>query len=160
MGAMRSESHEPGGRDLIYALGRVHQFVRREMRVRLAPWQLTVQEYTALSVLRARPGLSNAQLARRSLVAPQSMLEILAKLERRGLVAREVDPGHGRILRATPTEAGLALLGHADPGVAAIQGEVLAGVPADQREALQSGMRAAMGHLSGGPAPPAEADSP
>jgi hypothetical protein len=53
-------------------------------------------------VLRARPGLSNAQLARRSLVAPQS---ILAKLERRGLVGREVDPGHGRILRATPTEA-------------------------------------------------------
>jgi DNA-binding MarR family transcriptional regulator len=90
------------------------------------------------------------------------MLEILAKLERRGLVGREVDPGHGRILRATPTEAGLALLGHADPGVAAIQDEVLAGVPADQRAALQAGMRAAMGHLSAGPAPadgaPTEAD--
>jgi DNA-binding MarR family transcriptional regulator len=152
MGAMRSDSDEAGGRDLIYALGRVHQFVRREMQVRLAPWQLTVQEYTALSVLRARPGLSNAQLARRSLVTPQSMLEILARLERRGLLGREVDPGHGRILRATPTEAGLALLGHADPGVAAIQDEVLAGVPADQRQALQAGMRAAMGHLSAAPA--------
>jgi DNA-binding MarR family transcriptional regulator len=150
---MGGESHEAGGRDLIYALGRVHQFVRREMRVRLAPWQLTVQEYTALSVLRARPGLSNAQLARRALVAPQSMLEILAKLERRGLVSREVVSGHGRILRANPTEAGLALLGHADPGVAAIQDEVLAGVPADQRVALQAGMQAAMSHLSDGPPP-------
>jgi DNA-binding MarR family transcriptional regulator len=140
-----SEFHETS---LLYTLGRVDQFVRREMRIRLRPWQLTVQEYTALSVLRARPGLSNAQLARRSLVTPQSMLEILAKLERRGLVGREMDPGHGRILRATPTEAGLALLGRADPDVAAIQDEVLAGVPTDQREALQAGMRAAMNRLS------------
>jgi DNA-binding MarR family transcriptional regulator len=146
---MPSESHEAS---LIYAVGRVHQFVRREMAACLAPWQLTVQEYTALSVLRARPGLSNAQLARRSLVAPQSMLEILAKLERRRLVARTIDPGHGRILRATPTEAGLALLAHADPAVAAIQDEVLAGVPPGQREALQDGMRAAMAHISAAPA--------
>jgi DNA-binding MarR family transcriptional regulator len=145
---MRSESHEAS---LIYALGRVHQFVSREMRLRLAPWELTVQEYTALSVLRARPGLSNAQLARRSLVTPQSMLEILAKLERRGLLGREVDPGHGRVLRATPTPAGLALLTRADPDVAAIQDEILAAVPSDQREAVQTGMRAAMSHLSGSP---------
>ena len=109
---------------LIYAVGRVHQFVRREMATRLAPFQLTVQEYTALSVLRVRPGLSNAQLARRSLVAPQSMLEILAKLERRGLVARAVDPRHGRIRRAAPTEAGLTLLARADPGVEGVQDEV------------------------------------
>ena len=36
--------------------------------------------YTALSVLRAQDGLSNAQLARRSLVTPQSMSEVLALL--------------------------------------------------------------------------------
>ena len=145
---MSNQSHEAS---LIYAVGRVHQFVRREMGARLAPWQLTVQEYTALSVLRARPGLSNAQLARRSLVAPQSMLEILAKLERRQLVARTVDPGHGRILRTTPTEAGLALLTSADPAVAAIQDEVLAGVPSAQRAVLESAMRAAMAHVSATP---------
>jgi DNA-binding MarR family transcriptional regulator len=140
-----SVSHEAS---LIYAVGRVHQFVRREMAARLAPYQLTVQEYTALSVLRARPGLSNAQLARRSLVTPQSMLEILAKLERRGLVAREVDPHHGRIRRAVPTEAGITLLARADPGVESVQDEVLAGVPSGQRAALEAAMRAAMVHLS------------
>ncbi len=151
---MSNQPHDAGARDLIYALGRVHQFVRREMGIRLAPWQLTVQEYTTLSVLRARPGLSNAQLARRALVAPQSMLEILAKLERRRLVARTVDPGHGRILRSTATRAGLDLLTQADPAVAAIQDEVLAGVPSDQRSALQDGMRAAMAYLSAAPEDP------
>ncbi|HEX3832493.1 MAG TPA: MarR family winged helix-turn-helix transcriptional regulator [Solirubrobacteraceae bacterium] len=144
-------SNQPHEASLIYAVGRVHQFVRREMGLRLAPWQLTVQEYTALSVLRARPGLSNAQLARRALVAPQSMLEILAKLERRRLVARTVDPGHGRILRTTPTEAGLTLLASADPAVAAIQDKVLAGVPSAQRAVLKSAMRAAMAHVSAAP---------
>jgi DNA-binding MarR family transcriptional regulator len=144
-------SNQPHEASLIYAVGRVNQFVRREMGLRLAPWQLTVQEYTALSVLRARPGLSNAQLARRALVAPQSMLEILAKLERRRLVARTVDPGHGRILRATPTDAGLALLTSADPAVAAIQDEVMAGVPPGQRGVLESAMRAAMAHVSVAP---------
>jgi DNA-binding MarR family transcriptional regulator len=145
-------SNQPHEASLIYAVGRVHQYVRREMGARLAPWQLTVQEYTALSVLRARPGLSNAQLARRALVAPQSMLEILAKLERRQLITRALDPGHGRILRTTPTEAGLALLTGADPAVAAIQDEVLAGVPVGQRAALEDGMRAAMAHVSAAPA--------
>jgi DNA-binding MarR family transcriptional regulator len=144
-------SNQPHEASLIYAVGRVHQFVRREMGLGLAPWQLTVQEYTTLSVLRARPGLSNAQLARRALVAPQSMLEILAKLERRRLVARAVDPGHGRILRTTPTEAGLALLAGADPAVAAIQDKVLAGVPSAQRAVLESAMRAAMAHVSAAP---------
>jgi DNA-binding MarR family transcriptional regulator len=135
---------------LLYTLGRVHQGVRREMRQRLAEWHLSVQEYTALSVLRSRPGLSNAQLARRSLVAPQSMIEILAKLERRDLVAREVDPGHGRILRASPTEAGLALLARADPGISAIQERILGDVPDDQRRLLHSVLRTAMHRLSGG----------
>jgi DNA-binding MarR family transcriptional regulator len=135
---------------LIYAIGRVDHGIRREMRALLAEWQLSVQEYTALSVLRARPGLSNAQLARRSLVAPQSMIEILGKLERRGLVAREVDPSHGRILRAAPTRAGLALLARADPGVAAIGDELLADVPEHEREIVLATMREAMRRLSRG----------
>jgi DNA-binding MarR family transcriptional regulator len=118
---------------LIYVVGRVNQGIRREMRARLAEWQLGVQEYTALSVLRTRPGLSNAQLARRALVTPQSMIEILAKLENRGLVRRDVDPDHGRILRAELTCEGQALLSAADPAILAIQEQMLADVPACQR---------------------------
>src|SRR5579884_698603 len=90
---------------LIYVIGRVNQGIRRRMRTSLAQWNLSVQEFTALSVLSSRPKLSNAQLARRALVTPQAMIEILSKLESRGLVRREVDPAHGRILRAELTPA-------------------------------------------------------
>src|ERR1700692_4871710 len=115
---VNGRSHEAS---LLYVVGRVNQGIRREMRERLAEWDLSVQEYTALSVLQTRPGLSNAQLARRALITPQSMIEILAKLERRTLVARQVDPGHRLILRATLTPAGQELLKAADPAIRAIQ---------------------------------------
>lgn len=133
---------------LVYVVGRVNQGIRKEMRARLADLDLSVPEYTALSVLQARPGLSNAQLARRSLLAPQSMLEVLAKLESRGLVRREVDPAHGRILRAALTPAGRTLLARADPAIEAIQEWLLADVPERDRETVLHGMLSAMHKLS------------
>jgi DNA-binding MarR family transcriptional regulator len=132
----------------IYMVGRVNQGIRREMRARLSQCELSVAEYTTLSVLAARPELSNAQLARRALVTPQSMIEILGQLERRGLVQRAVDPDHGRILRATLTPKGHEVLAIATPEVAALNEELFAGVPANQRRAAQVAMRAAMENLS------------
>src|SRR3954469_13855672 len=132
----------------IYMVGRVNQGIRREMRARLNQCELSVAEYTTLSVLAARPELSNAQLARRALVTPQSMIEILAQLEQRGLVRRQVDPNHGRILRATLTAKGHEVLAIATPEVAALNEELFAGVPANQRRATQAAMRAAMENLS------------
>jgi DNA-binding MarR family transcriptional regulator len=132
-------------------VGRVDQGIRREMRTRLAQCGLSVQEYTALSVLGARPGLSNAQLARRALVTPQSMIEILSRLERRELVVREPDPKHARILRGHLSRHGRALLRDADRAVAGIQEQILADVPQRQRADLIEGMRAVMTRLSGGP---------
>ncbi len=135
---------------LIYVVGRVNQGILREMRARLTRLKLSVQEYTALSVLQSRPGLSNAQLARRSLVAPQSMIETLAKLEHRGLIERAVDDGHSRILRARLTRDGRRLLAAADPAILAIQEQMLAGVPERQRLIVLEGMLSAMRTLSGG----------
>ncbi len=138
---------------LIYAVGRVNQGILRAMRARLAEWGLSVQEYTALSVLGARPGLSNAQLARRALVTPQTMIETLAKLERRGLAERDVDPEHGRILRARLTADGRRVVAAAGPAVLEIQEQLLAGMPAGEREIMLRGMLTAMDRLSRGLAP-------
>jgi DNA-binding MarR family transcriptional regulator len=135
---------------LVYIIGRVNQGIRREMRLRLKAYELSVPEYTTLSVLHSRPGLSNAQLSRRALITPQSMIEVLAQLEARGLVQREVDPTHGRILRAELTPMGEQTLRDADPQIAALQDELLADVPARQRDALMKGLLSAMGKLSSG----------
>jgi DNA-binding MarR family transcriptional regulator len=145
-----SQNGEADEASLIYVLGRVHQGLRREMRARLGEWDLSVQEYTALSVLKARPALSNAQLARRALVTPQSMIEILAKLEARGLVKRRVDRNHRRILRAELTPRGENLLAAADPEIRAIGERMLDGVPARHREIANAALHTAMKNLSSG----------
>lgn len=141
-----SASEHPAS--LIYAIGRVNQGIRRRMRTALRQWGLSVQEFTTLSVLSARPGLSNAQLARRALVTPQAMIEILSKLEARGLVRREVDPAHGRILRAELTPAARALISDAELAIQAIQEDMLASVPDGDRAAAMRAMAAAMANLS------------
>jgi DNA-binding MarR family transcriptional regulator len=131
-------------------IGRVDQGVRREMRARLAPFGLSVPEYTALSILAAVPGLSNAQLARRSLITPPAMLEVLASLERRGLVQRHRDPEHGRIRRAELTEEGARALRASSREIDRLSAELLASIPDDERETVRRGLVAVMDRLTDG----------
>jgi len=140
----------PGDVSLVYAVGRVNQGIRRELRRRLAEWNLSVPELTALSILERRPGLSNAQLARRTMVTPQSMIEILAVLETRGLVQRTVDPDHARILRTELTADGASLLSAAALAIRDIQNEMLCDVPEGQRVIVLDAMLKAMQRLRAG----------
>lgn len=145
-----TDRHGGDEASLVYVIGRVNQGLRREMRLRLAAWELSVPEFTALSILRRRTRLSNAQLARRSMVTPQTMIEILAGLERRQLVHREVDPAHGRILRAELTGAGRRLLDEVEPKIEDVQEEILHGVSERDRTVTLSVMAQAMERLRGG----------
>ena len=86
-----------------YLVGRLDRLLRRRLGEALAPHGLSLPEYTTLSVLHFRSGLSNAELARRSLITPQAMNEVLTRLEERGLVRRRVDPDHGRVRPAELT---------------------------------------------------------
>jgi DNA-binding MarR family transcriptional regulator len=135
---------------LVYAIGRVDQGVRREMRRRLERFALSVPEYTALSILSVAPGLSNAQLARRSLITPPAMLEVLATLERRGLVERHADPEHARIRRAELTAEGTAALREASRDIDRLSEQLLADVPVDEREIVRRGLVSVMDRLTAG----------
>jgi DNA-binding MarR family transcriptional regulator len=134
----------------VYVVGRVNQGIRRELQARLAAWGLSIAELTALSALARRPGLSNAQLARRAMVTPQSMIEILSALEARGLVRRELDPDHARILRAELTPAGAKLLADAEVAIRVLDDEVLADVAPENRQVVLEAMMHAMERLRSG----------
>ena len=81
-----------------YVVGRLDRALRREISALVAPHGLTVSKYTALSILCEKPGLSNAQLARRTYVTPQSMNEVLSSLEADGLIVRSPAANHGRVV--------------------------------------------------------------
>ncbi len=136
-----------------YVIGRLDRVLRRRLTAAIEPAGLTLPAYTALSVLGAQDGLSNAQLARRSLVTPQSMSEVLTLLVDRGYVRRRPDPGHGRVMRTELTPAGRRALARCDRAVDAVESELLStlddGESADLRDALMRCGRALEHELVG-----------
>jgi len=110
---------------LSYVIGRLDRVLRRRLAAAVAPTGLTLPAYTALSVLRTQDGLSNARLARRSLVTPQSMSVVLALLVAKGYVRRSAEPGHGRVIRMELTEAGTRALEQCDRAVDAVEHDML-----------------------------------
>jgi DNA-binding MarR family transcriptional regulator len=131
-----------------YQVGRLDRVLRRRLQDALAPHGLALSEYTTLSVLRGRTGLSNAQLARRSLITPQAMNEVLARLESRGLVRRRADQARGRVRPAELTNAGERILQAADASVDAVEREMLEGLSAPDRRFLSDLLASALRALS------------
>ena len=121
---------------LSYVIARLDRAVRRGVEEALTPHGLTVPQFTVLSVLARRSGLSNAQLARRAYITPQSMNEVVLGLERQGLLSRSPDPAHRRILRAELTAQGRKLLKRCEREVAEMEEQMLGALPAVSRERI------------------------
>jgi DNA-binding MarR family transcriptional regulator len=123
---------------LSYAIGRLDRVLRRRLADAVEPAGLTLPAYTALSVLQAQDGLSNAQLARRSLVTPQSMSEVLTLLVDQGYIRRRAEPGHGRVIRNELTEAGSRALERCDRAVDGVEQEMLGDLDAGEVTSLRA----------------------
>jgi DNA-binding MarR family transcriptional regulator len=75
---------------------------------------LTTTLQGTLRLVATNPGQSAAELARRTLVRPQSIAHATARLEQLGLVTRSPHPVHGRIQKIEVTQAGQHLLKKVD----------------------------------------------
>ncbi|MDI9886797.1 MarR family transcriptional regulator [Streptomyces sp. HNM0645] len=81
----------------------------------LRQFDLTVPQYSVLLLLSLFPGgMSAAQLARESMVTPQTMSTVLANLEKHGLMEREPSQLHQKVIVNKLTRAGRAVLKRAD----------------------------------------------
>lgn len=135
---------------LLYLVGRADRAVRRALNEVLAAHGLSLNQYTTLSVLAHLGGLSNAQLARRSLVSPQSMNEVLLGLEERGLVRRRAHPDHGRILQGRVTPKGLKVLAVCEAEVDAVEQRMVADLSDEERRLLRTALLHCVHSLDGG----------
>lgn len=154
--APSAETIRPIG--ICYLIGRLDHAVNRRIRDALTPLGLTVSQYTALSFLESQAQISNAQLAERSLISPQSANEMIKLMEKKGWVERQPDPTHGRIVRLSLTAAGQALLDLAHDHVARLEAGMLAKLSATQRGALHQNLRQVLHALSAIMIDPALAD--
>ncbi|MEV0181659.1 MarR family transcriptional regulator [Streptomyces sp. NPDC050625] len=107
---------EETGPSLLYLLKRAELVVRARLEELLRPAGITALQYTALTVLERRDGVSAAQLARDSFVTAQSMADMVRALEGRGLIRREPNSRNRREKVILLTDAGRELLAeYAEP---------------------------------------------
>lgn len=116
-----------------YAVGTLDRSLRRSLGSILRPFELTVAEYTALSLISRRGGYSNAQLARRSFVSPQAMHEMISSLERRGLLERAPSESHRSMRQTHLTGSGRELLARCNVAVDEMEEAMLEGVSPELR---------------------------
>ena len=110
---------------------------------------LSTPQYAVLDAIGRDPGRSGAALARACFVTPQSMNELLQRLEKTGLVERAGDPSHGRRLSYTLTKRGRRLLGRLTDDMEAVQRRMVSTLSAEQVEALSAHLRACAAALGG-----------
>jgi DNA-binding MarR family transcriptional regulator len=82
----------------------------RRLRQAKSDGDLTLPESSALARLDRGGPTTSAALAKLEQISPQSMGTTLGGLERRGLVERRPDPGDGRRIVMSLTDAGLQTL--------------------------------------------------
>ena len=89
-----------------FALKLAQQALRTRLDSGLREIGLTTPQYAVLNFLKDEAGASNATLARRAFVTPQTMQAILVALERAGFISRTAHPEHGRVQKTELTARG------------------------------------------------------
>jgi len=108
-----------------YQLVRVADQVSRIWHRALRTHNINPRQFSVLALLAHDPGLSQGELARRVMVTPQSMSELLVSLRDDGLIKRDA-PAPGRAAQVQLTASGRRLLGKAYPVVEESNSEAFA----------------------------------
>jgi DNA-binding MarR family transcriptional regulator len=101
-----SKTIKPALKPITVLLRQIQGVTRRATEEALRDGDLTAGQANVLAEIAYGQRRSNAELARLHSVTPQSMVEILASLERRGLISRSAKPEGGRTMPAELTREG------------------------------------------------------
>jgi DNA-binding MarR family transcriptional regulator len=134
---------------LLYLVKQLELAIRTRLDAVVSGGGLTVQQYTAMTVLERTPGLTAAELARNSFVRAQTMAEVISELEQRQLIGREPDPRNQRRYLTTLTDRGAALLDSLRPAVEAVEAGMTARLSAKEVGDLRRLLRSCRETLAG-----------
>jgi DNA-binding MarR family transcriptional regulator len=115
---------------LAYLLRQAQAAARLTLERALADLGVTPPQFVVLTMLKAYPGLSGADLARVALLTPQTVGVIIRNLERDGAIRKTPHPVHGRLLQWTLTRRGLSLLDKCRRHARALERRLMAGLSA------------------------------
>jgi DNA-binding MarR family transcriptional regulator len=122
---------------LAYLLRQAQAATRLAMERALADLGVTPPQFVVLTMLRAYPGLSGADLARVAMLTPQTTGVIIRNLERDGAIRKTPHPVHGRVLQWTVTRRGAALLDKCRRHAQVIERRLVAGLSANGQRTIR-----------------------
>jgi DNA-binding MarR family transcriptional regulator len=116
--------------NLAYLLRQAQAATRLTLERSLADLGVTPPRFAVLTMLKAYPGLSGADLARVALLTPQTVGVIIRNLERDGAIRKTPHPVHGRVLQWTLTRRGRTLLAKCQRHAQSVERRLTAGLSA------------------------------
>jgi len=127
----------------VYLINEVNLAVRTRMERALREHELTVAQYTVMSLLVTPPkdgrdGISSAKIARARRVSPQSINELIVGLELRGLVARRGEADNRRELLVSLTRTGRDKLTACDTAIDKVERELFTDLDAETHKHLRT----------------------
>ena len=122
------KSNENRSPKLSYMIARVDRIISKLLAEQLKLLNISLPQYTALSVLAARGSISNAKLAERSFIKPQSANKILQDLLSQGWIEKNSDPTHGRRILIQLTASGQEKIAECNHVVEILEQEMLKGI--------------------------------
>jgi len=137
----------------LYLLTQTSQGLRARVERALRPLEVTGLQYTVLSIIAVRGGLSSSDLSRWFFVTPQTMNEIVTGLDRRGLLERTAAKGNRRSLLMNLSPSGRQLLAACDAKADEIESTAFGRMTEKQLRQLRRALTGLLVQLSSGDAP-------
>lgn len=122
------------------AVVRTYLLCDEVMALKLAPLGVRIAEHEVLANVASEPGLSQQALAARCFTAKSHVSALVAALEQRGWLQREVDPADARVRRLRLTRNGEAMARR----TMAVQAEVVQAMASRVSSAELLGIESAM----------------
>jgi DNA-binding MarR family transcriptional regulator len=135
---MNEHDSPPHTKAAVIGILRAADMVRRRGVALLAPYDLTLQQFNVLRILRgARPeGLCTLTIAERMLEQTPGITRLIDRLEAKKLVVRVRSDEDRRQVWCRITPAGLQLLSKLDRPVGDLDRDLMAGLPRDDQVRL------------------------
>jgi DNA-binding MarR family transcriptional regulator len=126
------------GQEVVVALLRTADLVRRTVGRTLEPYDITVQQYNVLRILRGagEQGLPTLEIAERMIEQAPGVTRLLDRLEVKGLVRRQRCAQDRRQVLCWLTPAGLELVERLDEPVDSADAEAIAMLTPEEQDRL------------------------
>lgn len=141
---------QPAPTELVgWTLVQTSHRVGRRLQEVFAGAGLTAHQFGVLVQLTVEPGVSQAALARKILITPQSMGELLNQLDTLGLITRVPIRARGTAARVGLSDAGRAALETTYPQVGAANAPDALGLTSTEASTLNAILHKMITHLDG-----------